>query len=151
MQSGTSKALAALIFTIVLWGIAPVFIRGVSVALGPADAFVIRLVASGLIFAVIAFFTTGFAISRKDVPHLLFVTFIGLFGYYGGTIFGFAYAPAGIGSLIMSSQPILIGLIAWAVARSVSRWPPCWDWRLPCADQCCWSGAMTWAFGRAEI
>jgi drug/metabolite transporter (DMT)-like permease len=115
MHTGTSKALAALIFTIVLWGIAPVFIRGVSVALGPADAFVIRLVASGLIFTVIAFFTTGFAISRKDVPHLLFITFIGLFGYYAGTIFGFAYAPAGIGSLIMSSQPILIGLIAWAV------------------------------------
>jgi drug/metabolite transporter (DMT)-like permease len=117
MQTSAARPLAALVFTIVLWGIAPVFIRGVSVALGPADAFVIRLAISAVIFAVIGFFTSGFAVSRRDWPQLLFVSLFGLFGYYGGTIFGFAYAPAGVGALLMSIQPILIGIIAWAAGQ----------------------------------
>jgi drug/metabolite transporter (DMT)-like permease len=113
MQSEMPKALAALAFTVCVWGMTPVFVRGVSLALGPYDALVIRLFLSGLIYAAITAAFSDFKFPLADVPKLLLVTLPGLLGYYLGTIFGFAYAPAGIGTLIMSSQPLLIGLFAW--------------------------------------
>jgi drug/metabolite transporter (DMT)-like permease len=113
MQSDTSKAVAALAFTVCVWGMTPVFVRGVSLALGPYDALVIRLFLSGIIYAAITAALSNFSFPRADVPKLLMVTLPGLLGYYAGTIFGFAYAPAGVGTLIMASQPLLIGLFAW--------------------------------------
>jgi drug/metabolite transporter (DMT)-like permease len=113
MQPGTSKAILALAFTVCVWGLTPVFVRGVSLALGPYDAFVIRLFISGILYAAITAALGNFAFPRADVPKLLMITLPGLLGYYAGTIFGFAYAPAGVGTLIMASQPLLIGLFAW--------------------------------------
>ena len=115
MLSTQAKALLALIATVVVWGITPVFARTVSLALGPYDALVVRLIAGALIYMILLAATTGFRFPREDVPRLLLVTFLGFFLYFLFSVFGFAYAPAGIGTLIMSSQPILIGLIAWSI------------------------------------
>ena len=115
MLSTQAKALLALIATVVVWGITPVFARTVSMALGPYDALVVRLIAGALIYMILLAATTGFRFPREDVPRLLLVTFLGFFLYFLFSVFGFAYAPAGIGTLIMSSQPILIGLIAWSI------------------------------------
>ena len=115
MESNTTKAFVALAFTVFVWGVTPVCVRGVSLALGPYDALVIRLVISAVIFAGILAVTTGFRFPREDIPRLLLVTFCGMLVYFSFSVFGFAYAPAGIGTLIMSSQPILIGLMAWSI------------------------------------
>ncbi len=115
MQTESSKALAMLAVIMIVWGITPVFVRSVSVALGPYDALVIRLVISALVFSLILSLTEGFSFPKSDLPRLLLVSFFGLLFYFSFSVFGFAYAPAGIGTLIMSAQPILIGLIAWAI------------------------------------
>ncbi len=115
MFSTQTKALTALMITVFIWGVTPVFARTLSLALGPFDALVMRLVAGGLIYIALLAVTTGFKFPREDIPRLLLVTFFGFFLYFLFSVFGFAYAPAGIGTLIMASQPILIGLLAWAI------------------------------------
>ena len=37
---------------------------------------------------------------------------LGMFGYFAGSIFGFAYVTTGIGGIIISTQPLLIALLA---------------------------------------
>ncbi len=108
-----SRALIALLFTTLTWGVTPVFVRAFSLAAGPVDALIIRTTIVGLIFASYMAFTTGFAISAKDWPRLLLVSLIGVLGYFVFSVFGFVHAPAGIGTLIMSTQPLLIAILAW--------------------------------------
>lgn len=115
MPEASTKHYAALAFTILIWGLTPVLVRSLSLALGPYDALVIRMVMLGLIFAGILTVTTGFAMARGDLLKLAAISLVGVLGYYAFSVFGFAYAPAGIGTLIMSTQPMLIAMLAWAV------------------------------------
>ena len=112
MDQSHRNALAALVFTIVMWGITPVFARSVSLALGPYEALIVRLICSALVFLVVLAFTTGFHLAAKDWPKLITISLIGILGYYVLTIFGFAYAPAGMGTLMFSTQPMLIAILA---------------------------------------
>ncbi len=114
MPSVSTKPLLALAFTVIVWGITPVCVRGVSLALGPYDALIIRLSISAVIYAVILALTVGFSFPREDWPRLLLVSYFGMLAYFAFSVFGFAYAPAGVGTLIMSSQPIIIGMMAYA-------------------------------------
>jgi drug/metabolite transporter (DMT)-like permease len=70
---------------------------------------------SGLIFAGLLVAFSSFHVERQDWPRLALISFIGTLGYFAFSSFGFAHAPAGIGTLIMSTQPMLIALLAWAV------------------------------------
>lgn len=111
-SSEMGKAYIALLFTTLTWGVTPVSVRAFSLAAGPVDALLIRTVVVGAIFAIYLAFTTGFAIARKDWPLLLLVSLCGVLGYFVFSIFGFVHAPAGIGTLIMSTQPLLIAIFA---------------------------------------
>jgi drug/metabolite transporter (DMT)-like permease len=111
-ETTTAKALAALAFTTITWGVTPVFVRAFSLATGPLQALVIRLIAVALVFLIGMALTTGFSIARSDWPRLLFISLFGMLGYFVFSVFGFLYAPAGIGTLIMSTQPLLIALLA---------------------------------------
>jgi drug/metabolite transporter (DMT)-like permease len=115
MQKQNTLALAALAFTTLVWGVTPVFVRSVSLFLGPNQALIIRLVLTGLVFTLILSLTTGFAIERRDLWKLILLSLLGMLGYYAGTVFGFAIVPAGIGTLIMSTQPLIIALFAWGL------------------------------------
>jgi drug/metabolite transporter (DMT)-like permease len=112
MQKSETSALAALAFTTLVWGVTPVFVRSVSQFLGPTQALIIRLLLTGLVFTLVLAFTTGFKIDRKDLIRLAALSFIGMLGYYTGTVFGFLYVPAGVGTLIMSTAPLLIAILA---------------------------------------
>lgn len=112
MKTDFPKAFAVLAFTIIVWGVAPVFIRAFSLATGPADALAIRMVAGALACLPFMPFVGGFQVERADIPRLLLIGCIGFFGYFAGTIFGFAYAPAGIGSMIIATQPLVIAFMA---------------------------------------
>jgi drug/metabolite transporter (DMT)-like permease len=113
MQNHNSIALAALAFTTLIWGITPVFVRSVSLFLGPTQALIIRLVLTGLVFTLILAVTTGFKMERKDAFKLVLLSLVGMLGYYAGTVFGYTVVPAGIGALIMSTQPLVIAMVAW--------------------------------------
>ncbi len=112
MKADFSKAFAMLAFTVIVWGVAPVFIRAFSLATGPADALAIRMVAGALACLPLMPFVGGFRVDRTDMPRLLLIGCVGFFGYFAGTIFGFSYAPAGIGSMIIATQPLIIAFMA---------------------------------------
>jgi drug/metabolite transporter (DMT)-like permease len=120
MKQNSSVSLArpviALAFTILVWGVAPAFIRGFSLATGPMDALPIRLWTTA-IAALPLFLVAGWRIERQDIGTLLLIGLIGNFGYFLGSVFGYALVPAGFGSMIIAIQPFMIALLAVALGR----------------------------------
>ncbi|MEP7174503.1 MAG: DMT family transporter [Aestuariivirga sp.] len=108
-------SLLALGFTVLVWGVAPAIIRSFSLAAGAADALVIRSVATGICCVVLLPFCGGFAVARQDIPRLLLISLIGMFGYFAGSVFGFSYITSAIGGIVISTQPLLIALLASAI------------------------------------
>jgi drug/metabolite transporter (DMT)-like permease len=114
-----ASAINAMVFTMLIWGIAPAFIRSLSVELGAADAFVIRYSLVGIGYAI-GLLATGLPrISPQDWPRLLFVSLVGILGYNLGSVYGFELLPAGIGGIIIGTQPLLIVLIAALLSQTV--------------------------------
>ncbi|MFO1132720.1 MAG: DMT family transporter [Hyphomicrobiales bacterium] len=111
------RAFAAMMFTIIVWGIGPVFLRSLSVDLGPADHLAIRYTIVTAIYAVSLAIFGGWRIDRQDWPRLLVISLIGMMGYNLGSAFGFAHVSAGIGSLIIGTQPLLIALMGTLIAK----------------------------------
>lgn len=107
--------LLALGFTVLVWGVAPAIIRSFSLAAGAADALVIRSVATGICCVVLLPFFGGFTVARQDVPRLLLISLIGMFGYFAGSVFGFSYITSAIGGIVISTQPLLIALLATVI------------------------------------
>ena len=110
-QSSKSTAFALLGLTVLVWGAAPAFIRSFSLATGPADAFVIRTIAVAMPCLLLLPFFGGYTVARKDIARLFLIS-LGMFGYFAGSIFGFAYVTSGVGGIIISTQPLLIALLA---------------------------------------
>jgi drug/metabolite transporter (DMT)-like permease len=94
-----------------VWGVAPAFIRSFSLATGPADALVIRTGSVAICCLILLPFLGGFRVALKDIPKLLLIS-LGMFGYFAGSIFGFSLVTAGVGGIIISTQPLLIALLA---------------------------------------
>lgn len=111
------RALLALLFTMIVWGVSPVFFRSLSLALGPGDHLAIRYALVGLLFIGVIVATRAWRIAREDWPRLLFVSVVGFTGYNLGSAFGFERINAGTGSLIIGTQPLLIALIGAVVAK----------------------------------
>ena len=111
------RAILALIFTMVVWGVSPVFFRSLSLALGPDAHLAIRYLLVGLLFLGVLIATRGWRIERADWPRLLFVSIVGFTGYNLGSAFGFERINAGTGSLIIGTQPLLIALIGTLAAK----------------------------------
>jgi drug/metabolite transporter (DMT)-like permease len=111
-QSSKSTAFALLGLTVLVWGAAPAFIRSFSLAAGAADALVIRSAAVAICCLCMLPFFGGFGIARKDIPRLCLISLIGMFGYSSGSIFGFAYVTSAIGGIVISTQPLLIAVLA---------------------------------------
>jgi drug/metabolite transporter (DMT)-like permease len=111
----TLAALLALIFTVVVWGITPVLVRNVALAMGAYDFLIFRLLVSGLVFGAILLVVGGWRrLDRADWWRLALVSFAGMLCYFGFSTYGYELVPAGIGTLIMSTQPMLIALLAFA-------------------------------------
>jgi drug/metabolite transporter (DMT)-like permease len=108
------KAIAALIFTVVIWGVAPALVRSFSLAAGPWDSMFIRLTSVALICILLLPFS-GWYIARKDWARLLIIHWVGVFGYFVGSIFGFAWIAAGPGGLVFASQSLIIAALAAAL------------------------------------
>lgn len=111
------RALLALLFTMFVWGVSPVFFRSLSVDLGPGDHLSIRYALVGLLFLGILVYTRGWRIDREDWPRVLFISVIAFVFYNLGSAFGFERINAGTGSLIIGTQPLLVALAGAIAAR----------------------------------
>ena len=81
------QALIALLFTVIVWGVGPVFIRSLSVALGPSDHIVIRYTIVAIIYAIGLLILGGWRIARADWPRLMLISTVGMIGYNLGSAF----------------------------------------------------------------
>ena len=134
------RAFSAMMFTVVVWGIGPVFLRSLSVDLGPSDHLAIRytIVTAFYVVGLAAF--GGWRIERQDWPRLLVISLIGMIGYNLGSAFGFAYVSAGIGSLIIGTQPLLIALMGSVLAKERLTAAALAGSSSASAASCCWCG-----------
>jgi drug/metabolite transporter (DMT)-like permease len=107
-----AKPFAALLLTMLIWGMTPVFLRSQSLGIGPADSLVIRYIPISLVWIIVLAVTGGWRIARRDWPRLLVVSLVGLLGYALASMYGFAHVPAGIGGLIYATQPLFVALLA---------------------------------------
>ncbi|HEY7617302.1 MAG TPA: DMT family transporter, partial [Terriglobales bacterium] len=106
-----------MLFTMLVWGVGPVFLRSLSVNLGPADFLVIRYTLVSMIYGTGLLFTGPSKIELVDWPRLLIISLLGILGYNLGSVYGFQLVPAGMGGLIIGTQPLLIVFIAALVSR----------------------------------
>jgi drug/metabolite transporter (DMT)-like permease len=111
VRAGPQVALLAMLFTMAVWGFSPVFIHSLSVGLGPADALVIRYVIAASLFLVALAFRAPARIARADWPRLVLIC-LAMFGYNLGSVYGLERIGAGVGGLIIGTQPLLIVLLA---------------------------------------
>jgi drug/metabolite transporter (DMT)-like permease len=111
------RAFGAMIFTVAVWGVGPVFLRTLSTDLGPSDHLAIRYTIVTVIYGLSLAVFGGWRIDREDWPRLLVISLIGMIGYNIGSAFGFAHVSAGIGSLIIGTQPLLIALMGSLIAK----------------------------------
>lgn len=109
----------AMLLTMLIWGIAPVFIRSLSVDLGPADALVIRYTLVSIGYAIGFYVIRKRKIAREDWPRILFISLVGIVGYNLGSVYGFELVPAGVGGIIIGTQPLLIVFIAALLSRTL--------------------------------
>jgi drug/metabolite transporter (DMT)-like permease len=113
-SSPALKAYFALLVTVLIWGISPAYIRAFSLAAGPHDSIFIRLVGVSLLCAALLPFS-GWRIERKDWGRFLITSWIGIFGYFLGSIYGFAFITAGPGDLLFATQSLMIAGLAAAL------------------------------------
>ena len=111
----------AMLFTMLVWGVAPAFIRSLSVELGPADALVIRYTLVSLGFAIGLLMSGGIRFAREDWPRILFISMVGIGGYNLGSAYGFELVTAGVGGIIIGTQPLLIVLVAALLSRTAPK------------------------------
>jgi drug/metabolite transporter (DMT)-like permease len=109
----------AMLLTMLIWGIAPVFIRSLSVDLGPADALVIRYTLVSIGYTVGFYVIHKRKINHEDWPRILFISLVGIVGYNLGSVYGFELVPAGVGGIIIGTQPLLIVFIAALLSRAL--------------------------------
>src|SRR5262245_46149397 len=103
-----------MLFTMAVWGVSPVFVRSLSVGVGPADALVIRYAIAAALFVVALALWMPPRIERPDWPRLVLIA-LAMFGYNLGSVYGFERIGAGVGGLIIGTQPLLIVLLAAAL------------------------------------
>lgn len=110
------RASLAILFAVSVWGMVPVFIRTLSVDLGPVDHLVIRYTLVCIAYLAGLAVMGGWRIERRDWPRLLVLAIVGT-GYSLASAFGFEHVPAGIGSLIIGTEPLLIAILGAVIAQ----------------------------------
>lgn len=104
----------ALATTVIVWAITPNLVRAFALETGPSESVVIRMCTNAL-FCLPLLLWFGPRIEKQDWPALALIGFIGNFGYYIGSIYGFSNLSAGAGGMIYATNPLMIAALAIAV------------------------------------
>jgi drug/metabolite transporter (DMT)-like permease len=122
MERGTTylKAIAAMLF----WALTFVLIKDALQTYRPHEIVFLRLaLASVVLFTIYAFNKKRQAMRGKDLARIMLVAFCEPFLYFLGEANGMQYVSSTLGSLVISTIPIVSALGAWLVLREkVSVW-----------------------------
>lgn len=112
MQSLQSRAIAALLLTMVLWGSSAVFMRTLALSFTPENSLAIR-------YAILTVVNVGglvwlgtWRIPRADWARFLVAGIAGMAGYNYFVNLGYQLVPAGIGTIVTMIEPLMIALLA---------------------------------------
>ena len=112
MDSLKTRAILALLLTMIFWGSAAVFMRTLALALTPENSLALRYVILSAINVVGLVYLGTWRIPRADWPRFLVAGLIGMAGYNWFVNAGFALVPAGLGTIITMVEPLMIALLA---------------------------------------
>jgi len=114
------KAICAMLF----WALTFVWIKDALQTYRPYEIVFLRLVlASVLLLVIHAFNSKRQAMRGKDLLHIMLVAFCEPFLYFLGEANGMQYVSSTLGSLVISTIPIVSALGAWLVLREkVTVW-----------------------------
>ena len=115
MQATKSRAIAALLLTMVLWGSSAVFMRTLALSLTPENSLAMRYAILTVVNVAGLLWLGTWRIPRSDWPRFLLAGLAGMAGYNYFVNLGFQLVPAGIGTLVTMIEPLLIALLAAAV------------------------------------
>jgi drug/metabolite transporter (DMT)-like permease len=112
MDSIKTRAILALLLTMIFWGSAAVFMRTLALALTPENSLALRYVILSIINIVGLAYLGTWRIPRSDWPRFLVAGLAGMAGYNWFVNAGFALVPAGLGTIITMVEPLMIALLA---------------------------------------
>ena len=116
MKSTLFWPVTALVTAVLIWGIVPSMIRSLALATGPSDSVFIRMWANAICSLPLLFFS-GWRIERSDWLRMVFLGCACNFGYYLGSIYGFANLSAGAGGMLYATNPLMIVGLAVALGQ----------------------------------
>ena len=112
MQTTTSRAIAALLLTMLFWGSSAVFMRSLALSFTPQDSLAVRYTLLSIInIGGLLWFGT-WRIPVADWGRFLFTGVAGMAGYNWFVNAGFELVPAGVGTLITTIEPLMIAVLA---------------------------------------
>jgi drug/metabolite transporter (DMT)-like permease len=112
MISIRTRAILALILTMVLWGSAAVFMRTLALSLSPENSLAVRYVLLSVINVAGLWWLGTWRIPKADWPRFLVAGIIGMAGYNWFVNLGFELVPAGVGTLVTMVEPLMIAILA---------------------------------------
>ncbi len=112
MNTLKTRAIAALLLTMVLWGSSAVFMRTLALSLTPENSLALRYVLLSVINIGGLLWLGTWRIPRADWPRFLIAGIAGMAGYNWFVNAGFELVPAGIGTLVTMIEPLMIAILA---------------------------------------
>lgn len=112
MSSIKTRAVLALVLTMLLWGCSAVFMRTLALSLTPENSLAMRFVLLSLVNAAGLLWLGTWRIPRADWLRFLVAGIAGMAGYNWFVNAGFELVPAGIGTLITMVEPLMIAILA---------------------------------------
>lgn len=112
MVSTKTRAIAALLITMLAWGSSAVFMRTLALSLTPENSLALRYIVLSAINLAGLLYLGTWRIPMRDWPRFLIAGILGMAGYNWFVNAGFALVPAGMGTLVTMVEPLMIALLA---------------------------------------
>jgi drug/metabolite transporter (DMT)-like permease len=112
MNTLKTRAIAALLLTMVLWGSSAVFMRTLALSLTPENSLALRYLLLSVINIGGLLWLGTWRIPMKDWLRFLVTGIVGMAGYNWFVNAGFELVPAGIGTLVTMIEPLMIAILA---------------------------------------
>ena len=112
MHSPKSRAIAALLLNMVLWGSSAVFMRTLALSFTPENSLAMRYALLTVVNVAGLIWLGTWRIPRADWPRFLVAGVAGMAGYNYFVNLGFKLVPAGIGTIVTMIEPLMIAVLA---------------------------------------
>jgi len=108
----------AVILAMIFWSFSFIWFKIANETFRPITIVFIRLVLSAVLLSLFLFFTKNFVkIRKKDRKLFIILAVFEPFFYFLGESFGLTYVSATVGSVIISTIPVIATLGAWIIFR----------------------------------